>query len=126
MNPIKIFAGGALAALMVVVAMSFCVAAPEGGGAQAAGGGNALKLKPGDHIAIIGGALADRMQFDGWLESLIHEKFAKEQLVFRNLAAAGDEVVLRSRSENFGTPDEWLTKVRADVILAFFGYNESF
>ena len=26
----------------------------------------------------------------------------------------------------FGSPDEWLTKVQADVIFAFFGFNESF
>ncbi len=123
--------------LGVVVALGMVVAVARWRGSTAgaaddaktqttAGGAMALKLKPEDRIAIIGNALADRMQFDGWLESLIHAKFAKEQLVFRNLAAAGDEVVLRSRSENFGTPDEWLTKVRADVIFAFFGYNESF
>ena len=33
---------------------------------------------------------------------------------------------MRPRSENFGTPEEWLTKVQADVVLAFFGFNESF
>ena len=27
---------------------------------------------------------------------------------------------------HFETPDQWLTKLGADVILAFFGYNESF
>jgi hypothetical protein len=32
----------------------------------------------------------------------------------------------RHRSKNFGSPDEWLKKVGADVILAFFGFNESF
>src|SRR6185503_5587953 len=26
----------------------------------------------------------------------------------------------------FGTPEEWLTKVQADVVFAFFGFNESF
>jgi len=26
----------------------------------------------------------------------------------------------------FGTPDEWLSKEKADVVFAFFGYNESF
>lgn len=85
-----------------------------------------LELKPGDHIAIIGNTLADRMQHDGWLETLIVAKFPKDDLVFRNLAVAGDEVVLRHRSENFGSPDQWLTKTKADVIFAFFGFNESF
>ena len=85
-----------------------------------------LDLRPGDHIALVGNALPDRMQHDGHFETLVQTKFAGQQLVFRNLAAAGDEVVLRHRSENFGTPDEWLKKVQADVVLAFFGYNESF
>ena len=85
-----------------------------------------LELKPGDHICIIGNTLADRMQHDGWLETLIVAKFPKDDLAFRNLAVAGDEVAVRSRSENFGSADEWLTKTKADVIFAFFGFNESF
>src|SRR5689334_15109525 len=85
-----------------------------------------LELHKGDHIAVIGNALADRMQHSGWLETLIHAKYPDHQLVFRNLAVSGDELTLRHRSENFGTPDEWLKKTEADVIFAFFGYNESF
>lgn len=86
----------------------------------------ALELKPGDHIAIIGNTLADRMQHDGWLETYLCAKFPRKDLTFRNLAVAGDEVVIRPRVENFGSPDEWLTKTKADVIFAFFGFNESF
>jgi glucose/arabinose dehydrogenase/azurin len=85
-----------------------------------------LQLQPGDNVALVGGALADRMQHSGYFETLVHERFADNKLVFRNLAAAGDEVVTRHRSENFGSPDDWLGRVQADVILAFFGYNESF
>ena len=85
-----------------------------------------LQLKPGEHIAIIGNALPDRMQHFGYFETLLHAKYPNHQLVVRNLAAAGDEVAVRHRSENFGTPDDWLKKTQADVILAFFGYNESF
>ncbi|HAB15428.1 MAG TPA: GDSL-type esterase/lipase family protein [Verrucomicrobiota bacterium] len=86
----------------------------------------ALALQPGDHVALIGNALADRMQHDGYFETLVNAKYPDRKLVFRNLAVAGDEVVTRHRSENFGSPDDWLKKVQADVILAFFGYNESF
>jgi glucose/arabinose dehydrogenase len=89
-------------------------------------GAETLTLHQGDHICLIGNALADRMQHDGWLETLICARFPKHDLVFRNLAFAGDEVALRHRSENFGSPDDWLTKTRADVIFAFFGFNESF
>ena len=66
------------------------------------------------------------MQLHGSLETLIHAKFPQQELVFRNLAASGDEVATWHRSENFGTRDEWLTKTKADVIFAFYGFNESF
>jgi glucose/arabinose dehydrogenase/azurin len=84
------------------------------------------ELKPGDHVAIIGGTLADRFQHSGWLETYLHAKYADYDLVFRNLAVPGDEVALRHRPADFGSPDDWLTKVQADVIFAFFGFNESF
>jgi hypothetical protein len=85
-----------------------------------------LQLAAGEHVALIGGALADRMQHSGHFEALVHAGHPGHRLVFRNLAVAGDEVVMRHRSENFGSPDQWLTRVKADVILAFFGFNESF
>jgi len=102
-----------------------------------------LELQPGEHIAIIGNTLAERMQYDGWLETLIHARFPEHDLTFRNLGFSGDEVATRPRSRNFGTPDEWLSgqaqpiggyeenrfegvNTRADVIFAFFGYNESY
>src|ERR1043165_3573499 len=85
-----------------------------------------LSLRQGDHVCLIGNALADRMQHDGWLETLIYARFPDYELVFRNLAASGDEVATWHRSENFGSRDEWLEKTKADVILAFYGFNESF
>jgi glucose/arabinose dehydrogenase len=100
-------------------------------------------LLPGDHIAIIGNTLAERLQHDGWLETLIHARFPEHDLTFRNLGFSGDEIATRRRSQNFGTPDEWLSgraepiggrtdnrfagiNTSADVIFAFFGYNESY
>ena len=85
-----------------------------------------LTLKKGDHVALIGNALGDRMQHHGWLETLIQARFPEHELVFRNLAVSGDEVATWHRSENFGSRDEWLEKTKADVILAFYGFNESF
>ena len=88
-----------------------------------------------EHIAIIGNGLADRMQHHGWLETYFHAVFPKDKIVFLNLAAAGDEVAgftdkpdakVRMRSENFGSSDDWLKRVQADWVFAFFGYNESF
>jgi hypothetical protein len=101
--------------LLLLTALPVRAAAPE-----------RLELKPGDHVALIGNALADRMQHTGHFETLVAAHQPERNLVFRNLAAAGDEVVTRHRSENFGSPDDWLKRVQADVILAFFGFNESF
>ena len=85
-----------------------------------------LDLKPGDKIAIIGNTLADRMQHAGYLETLLYSRFPRHELVVRNLGFSGDELTLRLRSAGFGTPDEHLARVEADVVFAFFGYNESF
>ncbi len=85
-----------------------------------------LQLQPGDHIAVIGNELADRFQLDGCFETLVHAAQPQGKLVFRNLAVAGDEVAIRPRADGFGSPDEWLSRVKADVILAYFGFNESF
>jgi glucose/arabinose dehydrogenase/azurin/lysophospholipase L1-like esterase len=100
-------------------------------------------LHVGDHICIIGNTLAERMQYDAWLETLLHARFPKHDLVIRNLGFSGDEIATRLRSKNFGTPDEWLSgkgetiggyeenrlagaNTNADVVFAFFGYNESY
>ncbi len=84
-----------------------------------------LELHRGDHICIIGNTLADRMQHHGWLETMLQSRFPEHQLVFRNLGFAGDEIKTRPRSKDFGSPDEWLGKTKADVIFCFFGYNEA-
>src|SRR5947207_11583970 len=85
-----------------------------------------LVLKQDDHIALIGGTLPERFQHTGYFETYMVARNPKLNLVVRNLAVSGDEITWRHRSENFGTPDDWLTRVGADVIFAFFGFNESF
>ena len=49
-------------------------------------------LQPNDHICIIGNTLAERMQYDGWLETMLQARFPKHELVVRNLGFSGDEV----------------------------------
>ncbi len=85
-----------------------------------------LELQKGDHIAILGNTLADRQQHFGWLEALIHRQWPQHNLLLRNLAVAADEVDVRPRSDDVPKQDEWLTQMKADVILAYFGFNESF
>lgn len=84
-----------------------------------------LVLKPGNRISIIGNTFADRMQHDAWLETYIHALHPEHDLVFRNLGYPGDELKQRIREDNFGSPDQWLTKTEADIVFCFFGYNES-
>ncbi len=85
----------------------------------------ALKLRKGDHISFIGNTLADRMQHSGWLETYVHALYPDLDITFRNLGYSGDELKLRQREENFGSPDQWLTKTQASVVFCFFGYNEA-
>src|SRR4029077_19239611 len=67
-----------------------------------------LELKPGDHICVVGNTLAERMQYFGWLETRLVSRLPPHDLVFRNLGYSGDEITVRLRSRDFGTPDEWL------------------
>ena len=85
----------------------------------------AIEIEPGDHIAIVGNTLADRMQHDGWLETGLQARFPDHRLIIRNLGFSGDELTLRLRSADFGTPDQWLTRTKSDVVFAFFGYNDT-
>jgi mono/diheme cytochrome c family protein/glucose/arabinose dehydrogenase len=106
-----------------------------------------LELKKGDNIAIVGSGLADRQQHHAWLESLIHKAYPDLVLTVRNLGFAADEVNVHPRSDEVPTTEYFLnmkpgtlaTKVgktdvvyhagadfHANVILAYWGFNESF
>ena len=83
-------------------------------GAATVGQSFGLELKKGDHICIVGGTVAERMQHYGWLEARLLARFPEHELVFRNLAYSGDEIEgfrnsnARLRSMSFGSHDEWL------------------
>jgi len=108
---------------------------------------DALELRKGDHIAIVGSGLADRQQHHAWLETMIHRAFPDLDLTVRNLGFATDEVNLHPRSDEVPPteyflnmkPGDLTTKVgnaevtykagsefHAGVILAYWGFNESF
>ena len=102
------------------------LAAATAVGLGAVTSGQALDLKKGEHVVLIGNSLAERMQHHGWLESYVQGSMAKKELVFRNHGFAGDKVNNRPRNQNFPSADAYLEISKADVILAFWGYNESF
>jgi mono/diheme cytochrome c family protein len=85
-----------------------------------------LPLQKGDTVGIIGNALADRMQHDGWMETLFQSRLPGQGVTFRTLAVSGDTVTLRPRSQGVPSVEDCLGYCKADVVFAFFGYNESF
>ncbi|HTU26998.1 MAG TPA: PVC-type heme-binding CxxCH protein [Pirellulales bacterium] len=85
-----------------------------------------LQLKKGDKIVLIGNSLAERMQYFGNWETLLHSRFPDLQLVVRNLGWSADELTLRPRSQGFQDHGHRLEDEKPDVIIAAFGFNESF
>lgn len=85
-----------------------------------------LKLSKGNKIVLIGNTLAERQQHFGHFETLLHARFPELNLVVRNLGWSADELALRPRSKDFNDHGHLLTDHKPDVILAFFGFNESF
>jgi glucose/arabinose dehydrogenase/mono/diheme cytochrome c family protein len=102
-------------------------------------------------IVLIGNNLGSRMMNFGHFETELHVRYSDSLLVIRNMCDGGDTPGFRPHSGrkspwafpgaekfqtefahpsgsegHFETPDEWLTRLRADIIIAFFGYNESF
>src|SRR6478736_1064410 len=112
----------------------------------ASAAGPMLEIHKGDHIAIVGSGLAERQQHQGWFESLIHQAYPDAALTVRNLGFSADEINVHPRSMDV-PPTEWFLSMKkgdslapgnpkvvyragadfgADVILAYWGFNESF
>src|SRR4051812_729938 len=85
-----------------------------------------LKLEKGAHVVLIGNTLIEQMQNHAWFEGMLVQRFANEEPVIRTLAWPGDEITVQPRPENYGDMHQHLTDARADVIIAGYGFNESF
>ena len=84
-----------------------------------------LELKRGNHVVWIGNTFAERMQYFGEIESRLHARYPKHNLVIRNLAWSADTITLRPRPKDFGDIHHYLFEAKADVILACYGFNET-
>jgi mono/diheme cytochrome c family protein/glucose/arabinose dehydrogenase len=108
------------------------------------------KPSAGERIVFIGNGLAERDVYFSRLETELHLRYPELNLIVRNMGRPGDTPGFRPHpgrvsqwafpgaekfhpelNSHFGrgfypTPDQWLTHLKADTILAFFGYNESF
>lgn len=111
-----------------------------------------LTLKKGNNIVIEGAGLASRMVKFGQFETELYVRYPQDDLTIRNKADEGntpgfrphpgrrdqfafpgaDKLVrkeFQTQSQavgHFETPDQWTTRLEADVIISFFGYNSSF
>ena len=105
-----------------VLALALAVAAGRAGAADKP----ALALKKGDRIILIGNTLAERMQYFGHFETLLHSRFPDLNLVVHDLGWSADELTLRPRSKGFEDHGHRLEDEKPDVLVAAFGFNESF
>lgn len=110
-----------------------------------------VKIEKGSHIVLIGNNLASRMMNYGHFETELHLRYPDSLLFIRNMADGGNtpgfrphssrnspwafpgaekyqtEYATNSGSEgHFPSEDEWLGMLKTDIIIAFFGYSESF
>lgn len=127
-RPLHLLSLSALALCLVLLKPAFAqkpepsTPAFSGGGAKE--GAVLWEPKPGQRIAVVGGAGAEALWQDGFLEALFHGAFPKHQLVFRNLALSGESVVQRQTGEA-ALREQWVRAVKADVVWLFCGAVES-
>ena len=85
-----------------------------------------LVLRKGDRIILIGNTLAERMQYYGHFETVLHARFPELELVVHDLGYSADELTLRPRQQHFNDHGHTLKDEKPDVLVAAFGFNESF
>ncbi len=103
-----------------------------------------------ERIVFIGNGLAERDVYFSRMETEFHLRYPDSDLFIRNMGRPGDtpgfrphparvsqwafpgaekfhpELAQHNGKGFFPTPDEWLTHLKADTIVAFFGLNESY
>lgn len=83
-------------------------------------------FRPNDRVAFVGNAFAERLDLYGRFEAVLHARLPGRGLTFRNLGWSADTPRLMPRPLEFGDVHSHLERVRAGVVLLFFGMNESF
>jgi len=118
---------------------------PSGPGAS-----SPLRTTPGEVIAVVGNALGERMEYSGHVETVLQRPLSRapshlpQPEQFRRYprlpvipsrttpwAFPGAEkfhpgLKTHNGKGHYPYPDEWLTEIKADTIIAMFGFNESF
>lgn len=112
--------------LSLPLLMGLCLLVLSGSAQEKPAKQQVLTPKKGDHVVLIGNTLAERLQYSNNWETLLHSRFPQEELVVRNLGWSADELTLRPRSQAFDDHGHKLTDHKPDILIAFFGFNESF
>ena len=84
-----------------------------------------FKLRPGDTVALVGGANLERTRFNAFLQTHLLAAPEAPSLRVRNLAWEGDTVFEQWRDVNFPGIAQQLAQVGATVVLVQFGQMES-
>lgn len=85
-----------------------------------------FEFRRNDVVAIYGNGLADRMQHDPWVETVLQHHLRGKNVSFRNMSFSGDMVNKRPRNKGFTNDTEYLQHVDPSVVFIMYGYNESF
>ncbi len=85
-----------------------------------------IKFKKNQRIAFIGNTLLERSQYFGYIEAALHQHNPGLNLVVRNFSWSADTPDIQPRPNNFADLEQHLTYEKIDIILASFGFNESF
>jgi len=94
--------------------------------APAAKAAETFGFLPNDVVAIYGNGLADRMQHEPWVETVLQSHLKGLNVSFRNMSFSGDMVNKRPRNQGFTNDEEYLQHVAPSVVFIMYGYNESF
>ncbi|WP_374755025.1 PVC-type heme-binding CxxCH protein, partial [Arsenicibacter rosenii] len=110
-----------------------------------------IPLRKAAHISLIGGNLGSREMNYGYFETELHSRYPDSLLFVRNMCDGGDTPGFRPHASrkkpwafpgaekfqseyakdsdsqgHFDSPDEWLTRLKTDILIGLFGYSESF
>ena len=77
-------------------------------------------FKANDVVAIYGNGLADRMQHDPWVETVLQSHLKGMNVSFRNMSFSGDLVNKRPRNKGFTNDGEYLQHVAPSVVFSFY------
>jgi putative heme-binding domain-containing protein len=108
-------------AAIMARALGCCIAADRASADSAK-----LELRPHDRIALVGNSLAERMRLYGNFEAMLHLRHPEHELVVRNFGWPCDEVGWQQRPNDYTAIDNPLAVFAPNVLICFFGFNESF